>query len=195
MIRSELCLVAQIAPATFNSHRRNGDLPFKIWPCEVSDTENRTWSRFGLYEAMMLIAARNLASGQGVSWSEAARMLREDCMHLPGIDEGPPELYRGPGFHCARIEFRCEDGHLPQLHSQFQVVRGALAEIANYAEREVAAFNRRQHFSRDRIAVYSTASVNLSQAWHIALARATDLKIHLDADLTDGPSVGSLDHE
>lgn len=186
MIRSELCLVAQIAPATFNSHRRNGDLPFKISAGEAADAESRTWSRFGLYDAAMLIAARNLVSGQGLGWSESTRMLREDSIHLQGSDEVRSELYRGPGFHCARIEFRCEDGHVPQLHRQFHVVRGALAEIARYAEREATAFNDRQHFPQDRIEVYSMASVNLSQAWRIAVERAKALQIDFDADSAEG---------
>lgn len=188
MIRSELCLLAGIKPATFNSHRLNGDLPFDIRAKEASDGAGRTWSRFHLYDAMMLIAAKNLAQGQGVSWSEAAKTLRESAIHLNGGAEGPPANYRGPGFHCARIEFRCEGGEEPSLIRQFHVVRGSLSEIAAYADGVTARYNERTHFAADRIAVFSLAAVNLSQAWYIASERAKFLEIDLTSDGDIEPS-------
>lgn len=182
MIRSELCLVADIKPATFNSHRRNGDLPFTLSPQVADEDEGRAWSRFDIYDAALLIAAKNLAAGQGVSWSEAARILREAATHLGSDFDGRRQSFRDPGFHCARIEFRCEDGHEPNLIRKHHVVRGSLADIAGYAERVVASHNSRQHFPHDRIAVYSIASVSLSQAWQIAVGRAQSLMIGLDGE-------------
>lgn len=188
MIRSELCLLAGIAPATFNSHRRNGDLPFDIWPKEAKDGAGRTWSRFDIYDAMMLIAARNLAQGQGVGWSDAAKILREKATYLQSEVGGERANYWLPGFHCARIEFRCEDGSEPSLIRQFQVVRGTLVDIAAYADRVVLSHNERSNFPQDRIAVFSIAAVNLSQAWHIAVERAKYLEIDVASDGDIEPS-------
>lgn len=188
MIRSELCLLAGIKPATFNSHRLNGDLPFDIRTKEASAGGGRTWSRFDLYDAMMLIAARNLAQGQGVSWSEAANILRDGAIYLGSGVDGQRASYRLPGFHCARIEFRCEDGSVPSLIRQFQVVRGTLGDIAAYAERVTLRYNERAYFASDRVAVFSVATVNLSQAWHIAVERAKFLEINVHSDGEIEPS-------
>lgn len=177
MIRSELCEVANIAVPTFNSHRRNGNLPFSIDQSEAKDGLGRTWARFTSHEAMLLIAAQNLASAQGVTWSEAAQILRETAIHTDR-----DHYHSVPGVHCARVEFRTVGGEKPFLHDQFQVYRGKLSQIIEAAERTVVKFNERSNFEADRIAVYSLISVNLSQAWYIAKQRAVHLGIDLSSD-------------
>ena len=174
MIRSELCEVATIAVPTFNSHRRNGNLPFSIEQSEAKDGTGKTWARFTRHDAMLLIAAQTLADGQGVTWSEAAKILRENAIHTDSAD------YRGsPGVHCARFEFQTEGGEVPFMGKQFQTYRGNLSRIIASAEKTVEVHNRQSHFASDRIAIFSMISVNLSQAWQIAERRTAQLDIDI----------------
>ena len=198
MIRSELCKVANdMSPATFNTHRRNGDLPFGLLQAEKHDAGGRTWSRFELHHAMLLIAAQTLASGQGVGWSEAAAILRASVgvTHVGMEPGGLVENLRRSTIHCARIEFSREDGSTSELHPRFKIMRGTLSEIVGSVERGVSRFNELQQLPFERVTVCSFVSVNLSQAWRVAAERAEALKIDFDADWEDGLPVGRLDNE
>lgn len=186
MIRSELCEVANIAVPTFNSHRRNGNLPFSIEQSEAKDGTGTTWARFTCHDAMLLIAAQNLAASQGVTWSEAAKILREKAIHT---DSG--NYLSVPGIHCARVEFRTEGGEVPFLGKQFQVYRGNLSRIIASAEKTVEVHNDQTHFASDRLAIFSMISVNLSQAWHIAEQRTAQLGIDLSTEGAVDPLANS----
>ncbi|MCU0903464.1 MAG: hypothetical protein MUE83_06265 [Tabrizicola sp.] len=171
MIRNQLCEIAGINAATFNSHRRNGDLPFDLSGREVA-ANGRTWSRFSLYDAMLLIAAKDLASGQGVSWAEAAQMLRQPAIYTQCYIGDSRASFRSPGFHCARLVFRRQDGPPHDLFRQDHVVRGTLPGIVGYAERATRRHNERARHVSDLVALFSLVTVNLSQAWDTAVDRA-----------------------
>ena len=176
MIRSKLCQIAKIAVPTFNSHRRNGNLPFVIDLEEANDALGRVWARFDLHHAVKLIAAQNLATGQGITWSEAAAIIRDQGIHTGNNRNG----YFEPGFFCARVEYRTVDGHQPYLTAMHTVFRGALSDIAVAAEQRAVAYNERARFAHDKIEVYTIAAVNLSQAWHIAKGRAVEAGVEVD---------------
>lgn len=187
MIRSELCDIAGLAVPTFNSHRRNGNLPFVVEHAEARDGTGKAWARFDLDHAMLLIAAQGLAASQGVTWSEAALILREKAIYAPSEKDGVRVDCRMPGFHCARVEFRSEAGDAPALRNRFGIYRGTLPWIVKEAESTVEVYNRSVNFPSDRIVLASFVSVNLSQAWSIAQVRADQLKIDVHKDASPDP--------
>jgi len=187
MIRSELCQIAGITAPTFNSHRRNGDLPFDPSPAEAVDGAGRTWSRFSLVHAALLIAARQLAAAQGVTWSEAAATLR-----ATGILCGPTgfedRFFNRAGIHVARVEFaQAATNDAPSLMDRTQTYKGPLADILRAAEAAAAGYSKRH--PDQPVIVASIASVDLSHCWNIAVKAADMLGID------PGPMEGQPDPE
>jgi hypothetical protein len=199
MIRSELCKIADMSIPTFNSHSRNGDLPFSTETLEKSDAKGKAWARYSIHEATMLVASRLLSSGQGVTWSEAARIIRQRGQHVHSTGTvSRPKYFLDSGLHCARIEFLTLGGAEPTGMNRFEVYRGFLPDIVTMADRIVERSKVGNDLVSLHVAVFSIVSVNLSLAWQIATARAKSLKIRSDEldsiDFSidpDGPSVES----
>lgn len=169
MIRSQLCKVANIEPSTFNSHRRNGDLPFKIEDYESQDGTGRVWARFDLFAAAALIAARKLCN-QGMSWSDAARVIRTP--EVPGPAGVSTAWFRPDIFVSAAVYTVADAG---QISAQERVFRGKFesnaARAFSYPERV---------FHPDQIARLETfVSVNVSAAYREAELRAEELGIEV----------------
>lgn len=182
MIRSELCAIADMSPSTFNSHRRNGDLPFEMTTREAKDGTGRTWSRFEIHDAALLIAARNLVATQGVTWSEAARMLR----HREKIFVGPMRfaLENGEPIFVAKVTFsNVRTGEAPLLLREgTSIYQGPLAEIVASAGSTVAIYNEKISRGAEQIEILSVAAVNLSHCYRIAIKAADMLNIDLTID-------------
>lgn len=181
MIRSELCKVVGMSPETFNSHRRNGDLPFS-GPA-AGPAIKGTWGRFSLHEAMLLIAARQMAATQGVTWSEAAAILRAPGILVGSYDGRHSTYYDNPGHFVGRVAFMDDQNSAPESYvcPPFEVCRGPLPDIVAYALRRAEFASKRAQEAKQRpVMVSSIAAVNLSHVWEIALGRARDFGISLD---------------
>ena len=177
MIRSELCAIAQMAIPTFNSNKRNGDLPFDLFFAEAKDGAGRVWSRYDYHNAMLMIAARKLCDAQGVTWSEAAKILREKPTHV-----GSADIQAEPGVCRVRVEFLRCDGEESGFLKRFTVYEGKLDEVIASAQRSVEVINGRQAFASEHIEIGSVVAVNLSTAFVMAVHRAEDLGIALTSD-------------
>lgn len=165
MIRSELCAIAEITAPTFNSHRRNGDLPFNIALSEAQDGTGRTWSRFTIHDAARLIAARHLAASQGVTWSEAARIIRAQKTHggEPGDPYNPEDH---SAVHIAQVEFVSWASGAQVTKVVYQ---GTLSGIVAVAEARVQTITETH---TEPLSVASMVSVNFSHCLEIARQRA-----------------------
>ena len=159
MIRSEICAVAELAVPTFNSHRRNGNLPFSVASYhEMPDHDGRTWARFTVFDAALLIAAKKLTA-QGVSWSKACEILRSKP-----VGTGGRVGLANPGISAARTELRSGDS---------QVWQGPIARIVEVSERWAA---------RKGSDVISIVSVNVSACISIAIERMDRLDIEVNEE-------------
>jgi len=177
MIRSQFCEISGIEVPTFNTHRRNGALPFDVSKYEEADARGRMWVRYNIFAAARMIAAINLASSQGVTWSHACEILRADSILCSG--GGRP--FETPGIHVARAEFLDHDGKMPFLRSSvFTVYEGRIEAIGVAVAAEVEGFNARLDVVPIHLA--SLVSVNLSQAFQTAYARAEALGVELGKD-------------
>lgn len=176
MIRSELLDICGMTAPTFNSHRRNGDLPFEASKTEAEDTAGRTWARYTRHDAALMLAARQLSSAHRVSWSEAARILRAPAIYSGGSFKS---YFDRSGVHVAQVEFANEITNAEaKLFPQLQVYNGTLAEILDMAEGSVHAYNEKNTF-KDYLVITSIVSVNLSNCWQAAGALAKSKGIDL----------------
>ena len=171
MIRSELCAVAGLTVADFNALFRSGDLPFETnLADEIKDQQGRIWSNFTLDHATLLLAAGQLTSA-GLTWREAAALLREPRSPVARSLGAPAASY------CvARAEFMREGGGAPSQRPGFTVYGGSLADIVATAQAEVAQYNR--HNARNehqRIALVSLVATDLTRARRAARARIEEL--------------------
>lgn len=164
-------MVAGITVPTFNSHRRNGDLPFVMSSGAAVD-EGAKWASFSCHDAAAIVAAKDLAATQGVTWALAAAMIRERAIHV-----GDGHYSDTPGIHCVRVEFMADGGGEPELAGRSKVYRGNLSAVIGAACRHVEAVNARARVESDLIQIASVVSVNLSEAWKIAVARAVALGV------------------
>lgn len=177
MIRSEFLDICGMAVPTFNSHRRNGDLPFRVSNTEAEDGAGRTWARYSLHDAARMLAARQLVNAQHVSWSEAARILRADAIHSGGVFKN---YFDHPGVNIAQFEFVNESTNGdPVFYPRLQVLSGTLEEIVAGAENTLQAYNKN---NRDHIIIASMVSVNLSNCWQTARSLAKSKGIVMDLD-------------
>lgn len=189
MIRNELCSIAKLNPSTFNVHRKNGDLPFQIETLEAKDGTGRTWGRFSLYHAALLIAARQLTT-QGVSWSEACRILRQKPVEVGAV--GPGTSFRERSEICvARVDFvnsltnAAPDFPLPG------VFRGPLGDIVAAAAASVDGYNKKWAGQAAPVVIASIVVVDLSHAYNLAALIAVDLGI--DASGVEKPEASKPD--
>ena len=173
MIRSELLDICGMTAPTFNSHRRNGDLPFDAARTEAEDGVGRTWARYTLHHAVRMLAARQLAAVHRVSWSEAARILRTQAKYAS------VENYSDhAGVHFAQVEIVNEKTNAdPDFYPRLEILTGTLQKIVEQAQNSAEAYTR--HNPHDAVIVASMVSVNLSQCWKIALALAKSKDIDL----------------
>ena len=181
MIRSQLCAIGDISPSTFNSHRRNGDLPFG--GPGANPIVKGGWGRFSLHDAMFLIAARQLAATQGVGWGEAASILRSNPMH---VGRGPvfSNYWSNPGHYMARVSFVDDANGFPPswICTALEVYAGPLADIVATATEKAEWASERSVAAGYRPVMTSTfAAVNLSHMWELTLQRAAALGISPDA--------------
>ena len=175
MIRSELCKIARIEPATFNSHRRNGDLPFNISDYEAKDGQGRVWARFDAFAAARIIAAKDLCA-QGVSWSNAARILRE-----PNMSTGGNVAIHTPGIFIGRALYALDSETARRSFGKEEMIwQGPLSAITDCATRYADAVSR--NHPREVINLRSLIAVDLSGAYRLALLRAEQEGIDLSAD-------------
>lgn len=181
MVRSEFCALTDTSAPTFNTHRRNGDLPFKLEEVEAKDGKGKVWSRFTLIQAALMLAARKLSASQGVTWSEAAKILREQNTLVGGLASGG-HFWDHPAIHVARAEFVNEDtGADPAFRARFEYYQGPLDEIAAAAVGEADAYTMHRG-DVDCLAVASLVSVDVSHCWRVVCARAVELGIKTDSD-------------
>lgn len=186
MIRSHLCEIAGIKRGTFDVHRKNGDLPFSTEQFQAQDGESRSWSNFTLDHAVALIAARQLVASQGLTWSNAAKILREERIYVGPVGEGQ-HYYERSGVFLAHVEFSnglTNDD--PQLMKRTKAYVGELAAIIDAANGEAEAYSERRNSgkwpSKEYVAVASIAAVDLSLCHYLALKAARQKNIPLDAD-------------
>jgi len=166
MIRKELCAVTSMTAPTFNSHRRNGDLPFSMAGLESKDGKGTTWARFTAFEAALLIAAKTLTA-QGMGWREATRMLRTES-----TGTGGKVAMINRGISIARVEF---------CFGRRDVLQGPIDRIIATSG-AIAA--------REKTEIMSVISVNVSACLGIAEARMKELGVGVDADF-----LGSIEPE
>lgn len=191
MIRKELCAIAGMKIPTFNSHRSNGDLPFVTEDAEAKDGEGRSWSNFTIHDAARMLAARNLCDAHGVTWSEAARIMREPATACGPVGYGNHPSERA-GIFVAQVEFantRTNDD--PQLLPRFQTYKGPLDKIIAAAQSHADAYTKRRNSGPvahdEAVAVTSIVAVDLSHSYKIALALAEQLGIDVQADYAVEP--------
>lgn len=177
MIRKQFCAVVDIDLPLFDAHKRNGNLPFDPAKAEATDGQRRRWARFTVHEAARWIAAQHLAA-QGVTWSEAAAVLREsrNATHCGALGIGA-NAFEAPGYHVARVEFLTEGGHESDMVARFGLYAGPLDAIARAVAERVEGINARQHFASGRIVNTSLIATNLSHAYHITRGRMRQLGI------------------
>lgn len=186
MIRSELCKIVGMKIPTFNSHRRNGDLPFKMGDGEAQDGEGRTWSNFTIHHAARMLAARNLADSHGVSWSQAAGIMRAD-----GTICGPYGIgnhyFERDGIFVAQVEFaNAKTNDAPVLFPRLKVYQGPLAKIIEAAEGEAEAYTKHRKGGEaafgEEIRVTSVVAVDLSHSFKLArsIAAAEGIEVKFD---------------
>jgi hypothetical protein len=177
VIRSEFCEISDISVPTFNTHRRGGNLPFDVAKYEQADARGRVWVRYNIHAAARMIAAATLASAQGVTWSQACEILRAENI---GCGDFARPFDVG-GVHVARAEYRTRSGDAPErMAGPFQVYQGRIEAIGAAVAAEVAGYNARPDV--EPIEAVSLVSVNLSQAYQIAFARADALGIERGGD-------------
>ena len=176
MLRSQFCEISGVEVPTFNTHRRNGALPFDIAKYELPDVRGRMWVRYNIAAAARMIAAAHLAASQGVTWSQACEILRADSI---GCGDGFQRPYEVPGIHVARAEFRSKFGDAPfHWNGPFRVYEGKIDAIGAAVAADVHGYNARPNV--EPVEAVSLVSVNLSRAYQIAYARAEALGIALD---------------
>ncbi|WP_104494190.1 hypothetical protein [Paracoccus denitrificans] len=186
MIRKELCAIAGMKTPTFNSHRMNGDLPFRIERAEGQDAEGRTWSHFTTHHAARMLAARHLVDAHRVLWSEAARMLREDATACGAFGHGHRYFDRD-GIFIAQVEFaNTRTNEEPTLFPARKTYEGPLDSIIAAAMGEAAAYSARPEV-REEIRVVSIVSVDLSHHYRLARGIAEQLGIDVQADYAVEP--------
>lgn len=187
MIRKELCAIVGMKIPTFNSHRTNGDLPFNIDHAEGKDGQGRTWSNFTTHEAGRMLAARHLVDAQRVSWSEAAKILREDATRCGGVGPGH-EYFERDGFFIAQVEFANErTNEAPDLFPVRKVYEGPLDKIVAAALSEANAYSISRTVPGEAIRVVSIVSVDLSHHYDLACGIAARLGIDVQADYAAEP--------
>jgi hypothetical protein len=108
--------------ADFNAALSAGELPFEAHHSgEMRDERGRVRSNFTLDQAALLFATQQLVSA-GLSWCEAAALLREPRVPVPRTSGAPV------GIYCvARAEFMREGGGEPRLGPRFIVYGGRLS--------------------------------------------------------------------
>lgn len=171
MRRADFCNVLGIPAPTLMTHRRNGDLPFDAARGEDGDGK-RVWVRYSRHEAAAWIAAQHLAA-QGVTWSEAAAIVRGQRSAIYCGQRGNP--WDIPGLHVARVEFLDERGVESALVDRFRAYAGPIDAIAREVAQIVAEFNAGRPMFR--IVCSSLVAANLSHAYAIAAARMRELGI------------------
>jgi hypothetical protein len=187
MIRKELCAIAGMKTPTFNSHRTNGDLPFRIERAEGQDAEGRTWSHFTIHDAARMLAARHLVDAHRVSWSEAARMLREAATAVAPFGYGHSYFDRD-GIFIAQVEFaNTRTNEEPTLFPTRKTYEGPLDSIIAGALGEAAAYSESRAIHREEIRVVSIVSVDLSHHYRLARGIAEQLGIDVQADYAVEP--------
>lgn len=197
MIRSELCAIAGMNRETFNTHRRNGDLPFDV---PQGDDEKGSWGRFTLHDATLMLAARRLVDMHGVQWSRAAAMLRQRPLwfKVPGSGSN---YFDGPGWFRVQVDFCREDGTPPESHicPAVQYCHGSLEEIAQWANRIAKLATKRHSESRyivgGEVVVVGFLAVDMSVAWRLATLRAERLEIDLSGDTLEPGDTTPTDAE
>ncbi len=172
MRRSEICAIALMPAQTFMTHRAKDNLPFEV--AEI-DGGGRKWVRYDIHHAAVLIAARNLTD-QGVPWSTATAILRAKPVHTAR----DPLPWKVDYIHVAKASFRNFGGDVPFTHKAEEVFQGRIEAIAELAYRWQKLENEKPHTSH--VVCTGLISVNLSQAYHVAFARAEALGIDLGND-------------
>lgn len=186
MIRNELCKIAKMNPSTFNVHRKNGDLPFDIEMAEAKDGTGRTWGRFTLFHAAMLIAARQLTS-QGVGWGEACRILRTRPVFVGVIGMGQ-NFFERPGIFVARVDFASvETNKDPDLMEGERFYRGPLSDIVEAALETAEAYSFRRAGAERPVYVTGMVTVDLSHSYSLAKLLAEDEGVDTTGDEMPDP--------
>ncbi|WP_158972427.1 hypothetical protein [Chachezhania sediminis] len=188
MIRKELCAIAGMKVPTFNSHRANGDLPFILPLSEAEDRAGRTWSNFTIHEAARMLAARHLVDANGVTWSEAASILRE-----PGALCGPSgpghRYFDRAGIFVAAVQFsNARTNAVPTLFPESKLYEGPLDRIISAAQADAEAYNEQRHAFGEQICVVSVVSVDLSHHYRLAHGLAKQMGIALDGEYAPDPT-------
>lgn len=182
MIRKELCAIAGMKIPTFNSHRMNGDLPFRIEHAEGQDAEGRTWANFTIHDAARMLAARHLVDAHRVSWSEAAKLVREQTIACGPYGIGH-HYFEQEGIFLAQVEFaNARTNEEPQLFPAKRAYEGSLDSIIAAATSEAAAYSKSREVQRETIRVVSLISVDLSHHYQLARGLAEQLGIDVQAD-------------
>lgn len=178
LIRSELCKVVDMNPNTFKVHRSRGDLPFDTSPHDDA-TDDRNWMRYSIHDAARIIAAQALCA-QGVTWKEAAEIIRSRSM---GVGESklierlnPARLGTGQDLMVARLEFLTEDNKEPEFYRRHDIVDGTVEEIAGFAAR-VPQANRLKFPHSPPFALASMVMASMTRSYAIARARMEKLGI------------------
>lgn len=141
IIRGEFCQVVGIGSPLFNAHRRTGDLPFEIRSVEEDLGTGRRWARFSVHEAASWLAAQDLAR-QGVTWSEAARVLRllQRPEAVTYCSARPNDAIEHPGLFVSRVFVRREQGSVGRQLSHMKIYFGQMSEILQaISTREVSS--------------------------------------------------------
>ncbi len=188
MIRSELCAIAGMRVADFNARLRSGEVPFEPrLSGEIRDPQGRIWSNFSIDQAAYLLAAQQLASA-GLSWSEAAAILREPPVPVPR------RASLQAGSYCvARVEFMREGGGEPNYRPRFTVYGGPLSDIVTAAQAEIEQYNRQSaHNPFQRISFTSLVAADLARARRVATARAEEMGLVGDQVLRVDPEADEL---
>lgn len=182
MIRKELCAIVGMKVPTFATHLANGDLPFKVETSSREDVQGRTWSRFTAHNAMAMLAARHLVDAQGMSWSEAARMLREGPGQSCGLVGVGQSYFDRDGIFAAQVQYaNTRTNEAPRSVPARKLFRGPLDKIVATAL-SIAAANKE---GREEIRVVSMVSVDLSH--HYQLARGLMREFGFTTEIDGAP--------
>ncbi|ARO13368.1 hypothetical protein BVG79_00006 [Ketogulonicigenium robustum] len=183
MIRKELCAIVGMTIPTFNSHRRNGDLPFKIDNSEGKDAAGRIWSNFTIHHAAKMLAARNLCDAHNITWAEAAKIMREPSTACGPYGVGH-SYFEKDNIFIAQVEFaNSRTNEDPQFMPRITLYKGLLQDIMESANSRAIAYTNSRKEGRapqdEDICISSISAVNLSHNYKLAKKIAEHLGIDL----------------
>ena len=196
MRRREICEIVHISEAMLKKHRILGNLPFRAHKPELV-AGNRTWTRYSIHHAAMLLAATDL-SQMGLGWPDACTMLRGGLLpdgtmdkaygrHVSNWVAGPSGPGHHPieveGIHVSRIRFQADEPSRSTFASEYRVYRGPIAQILMSARDSAEAHNTKHaRIAADRVRIAGFISTDLSRAYRIAADRMRTLGITNEYD-------------